>query len=1045
MRQPLEALAEAAVGTQIREARWWLAETPPPLPSVLATDGPPGLLPDAFETRARETPHAVAVIDGEQSISYAELDARANRLGHYLADQGIGPGSLVAIALPRSIAMIVAMLGIIKAGAGYVPLDPNNPKRRLDLILKDSGAVGPIIDRATDVMLRGGDGVPPGAILLDAAAFQQTLASFSSDPLGDDDRAGPLLAGHLAYLIYTSGSTGVPKGVAVTHASVINLTLRPSYVAIGSDDVILHAAPFSFDASVFEIWGALLNGACLVLAPDGPTDLDRLAATVARHGVTIAWLTAGLFDQVTTSHLSMLGGLHHVLTGGDVVPPAAVRRAKSQYPGLRLTNGYGPTETTTFASTHAIVDADLDANSVPIGQPIDHVEAYVLDENLLPVRSGEKGELYVGGAGLARGYFGKPGLTAERFLANPFASAGARMYRTGDLVRRRADGVLEFLGRADAQVKITGFRVEPAEVESALLELSDIVQARVQPSRIAGETRLVAYLVTRAEAPRPATSALRQALAEHVPDYMVPVRFVFLDALPLTPNGKLDVGALPTPDLIDSEGGGEGAPRNDTEALLCTLFAELSGAERVGRDDNFFDLGGHSLVAVRLVARLRQRHGWDLPLRALFENPTPAGMARLLAQLATAQATDGEDEQTDESDSQQLSGATIRGHRFVLKRVRAARSGETFRGVMMCMPVLGGGSKYAEIVALSLHDGYEIWRCSFDLQNRESPGSEAWIECAQSLVDWLKAPGAMRPSAFLGFSIGGYLSWLVDRLLVASGRPATPIISLEGGALPTYYTHIRSRMAQLLPKEGASPRPRTLLLHRETLGGLINPDRADEGWQQLGVEIDIVACRTIRHMDFLDHRLLSVYGTVLTQFLDTGTLANSARRRRPAIPTIGGKLFDLLECASAPAPDDVRAVLQALPEGPVDTELRLAIMFVAMASGNAALAIEAARRIVADDPDDRNAHYAQVAVLAEMGRTDEALAVAESWCEGHKLDPVMLKRAKGRNGAKIIWSKRRWLFFSGAKMEAALDVAAARCAPPDCAASSTALCRSSRR
>jgi amino acid adenylation domain-containing protein len=1024
----LEAVGEAASDIQFLDLPQ-PSETEPTSSSADAFDPSTGTLPDLFEMQVREAPQAIALIHGEQRVCYADLDESGNRLARYLASQGIGPGCLVAIALPRSIDMIVAMLGVLKAGAGYVPLDPGHPPRRLEFMLNDSAAIGPIINRLTSATLFGCGDLSRAAIALDDPALRQQIASLPSDPLSDNDRTAPLLPGDLAYVIYTSGSTGTPKGVAVAHASVVNLALRPGYVEIGPDDVLLHAAPFSFDASVFEIWGALLNGASLVLAPGGPTDLDQLAAAVDRHGVTIAWLTAGLFEQVTTSHLSMLGRMNQLLVGGDVVSTSAARRVMSQYPMLRLTNGYGPTETTTFACTHPIVTADVDAISIPIGRPIDNVETYVLDAYLWPARVGKQGELYVAGAGLARGYFGRPGLTAERFLACPFGPPGSRMYRTGDFARRRADGTLEFRGRTDSQVKFLGFRIEPAEIESALLELPDIVQARVRPGEIAGESRLVAYLVARAGAARPATSELRRALAERLPDYMVPATFVFLHALPLTPNGKLDVSALPAPD--PAVGSTDRAPLDANEALLCNLFAELSGAEHVGPNDNFFELGGHSLVAVRLVARLRQSHGFELPLRALFEHPTPAGMARLLRNEATTPTVDEEVTQTDEPVSAELPDESIHGHRFVLRRARNARSGEEFRGILMCMPLLGGGSHYADIVALSLHDGYEIWRCSFDLQHRESPGSEAWIECAQSLVDWLLQPGALRPSAFLGFSIGGYVSWLVDRLLVANGRPVTPIISLEGGALPAYYTHLRSRISRLLPGEEARPRPRILLLHRETLGGFVNPDRADEGWRQLGVKIDIISCRTIRHLDFLDHRLLSAYGDIFAEFLVTGTLTKASQRRQPLIPTIGGKLYDLLTRVPPPVPDDIRAMLHSLPDGPVDSECRLAVLFLSMASGDAALALEAARRITTTDPDDRNAHYAQVAVLAELGRADEALAVCESWCEGRKSDPVMRQRAKVKNGRDIDWERRRWLFFSGTRMEKALDVAAARCAPVD--------------
>jgi amino acid adenylation domain-containing protein len=988
-----------------------------------------------FEARVARRPAAIALVAGEHAISYGELDSRANRLARHLVHEGIGPENLVAIALPRGIDMIVALLAVIKAGAAYLPLDSSSPPQRLALMLDDSGAVGLITDAVNLVRFRGHDTTLPIVLRLDDPALQQSLSVLADDPLSDAEYVVPVVPGHLAYVTYTSGSTGTPKGVAVAQSSIVNLALRPTYVEVGPDDVLLQAAPFAFDAAVFEIWGALLNGARLLLAQDGPTNLDRLAEEVVRHGVNVLFLTTGLFDQITASHLFMLGQVNHVITGGDVVPIAAVRRVASTYAAVCLTIAYGPTETTTFATTHLIRSADLDGASLPIGRAIGNVQAFILDASLSPVPDGVAGELYIAGEGVARGYHHRPGLTAERFLACPFGPPGARMYRTGDLVLSRPDGNLDFLGRADAQVKIRGFRIEPGEIEAALLALPGIVQASVQAQRVAEETRLVAYVVVRKGVTQPTAPALRRALADKLPDYMLPSTCVVLDALPLTPNGKLDTRALGAPDPTEPSAV-VSVPANDTLAMLCGLFAELAGADQVGPDDNFFELGGHSMLVVRLVARLRQSHGVSLPLRALFEHPTPAGMAGVLARAvnpssAEAQPVVIQNIEPGPTMHKPAAAKRIEGYRFVLQRVRPAAAGVASRGVLLCMPLLDSGSEYASIVALSLPDEYEVWSCDFELQGRGAPDSDAWIECAQSLVGRLLWPSSWRPCAFVGFSMGGYIGWLVDRLLVAAGRPVTPVINLDGGAVPTYHDTLLVRLRRLLPPEDEKNRPRMLLLHRETLGGMINPNRVDEHWRELGVRTESVACRTISHIDFLDPRLLSAHAEIFAGFISATAPGETPRRSPPALPTPGGRLFDLLTIFPRPSPDDIYPVIETLLRDEIDPECRLPMLYLTAISGDATFALETARRLAVEDPDDRNAHYVQVAVLAEMGRHSDAAVVAEAWCAGREDDPVMRKRAGGRIHTAVGPEASFWLFCSGAKMEAALDRAAAYCAAGD--------------
>ena len=417
------------------------------------------------------------------------------------------------------------------------------------------------------------------------------------------------------------------------HHNVVRLVKNANYVELTSGDVFLHLAPLSFDASTFEIWGALLNGARLVIYPDGDFELPRLKRIVADSGVSVLWLTAALFHQVVDEDLSAIAGVKKLLAGGDVLSAAHVRRVIAARGSGLLINGYGPTEGTTFSACFQVAAPDDLHGSVPIGRPIWNTRVYVLDGGLQPVPAGVAGELYISGAGLARGYLGRSGLTAERFVADPFGPAGSRMYRSGDLARWRSDGVLDFLGRADAQVKLRGFRIEPGEIEAALLRHPGVAQAAViaREDAAAGK-RLIGYYVVAGGAALPDAAALRAHLSRSLPDYMVPSALVVLERLPLTPNGKLDRRALPLPE--PALAGVARLPRTPQEELLCALFAEVLGLDRVGIDDDFFALGGHSLLATRLIGRIRATLDVELAIRTLFEAPTVAG---LVPHLAAAQ------------------------------------------------------------------------------------------------------------------------------------------------------------------------------------------------------------------------------------------------------------------------------------------------------------------------------------------------------------------------------------------------------------------------
>ncbi len=588
-------------------------------------------LPGQFEQQAGRTPHAPAVAFGEVTLSYAVLNQRANQLARHLITLGAGPERLVAIAMPRSPDLIVALLAVLKSGAAYVPVDPGYPADRIAFMLTDSQAGIAI----TTSDLAGSLPAAAAPLILDDPALAEVISRYPAGDLTDTQRGRPLRPAHPAYVIYTSGSTGRPKGVIITHSGVMNYLARcgQAYPHLAGRSLLI--TPVSFDASVTVLYGSLLAGGQLCL---GALDDDALPALAARGGFT--------FLKATPSHLPLLAELPascvptgQLMVCGEAVPAALLREWRQRHPGLAFVNSYGPTETTTSCLDYQLSPADpIPDLVVPIGRPAWNTRVFVLDETLGVVPAGVAGELYVAGAGLARGYLNRPGLTSERFVACPLTDAcgaGERMYRTGDLARWNAGGALEFLGRVDDQVKIRGFRIEPGEVEAVLAGLPGVGQAAVavredQP----GDRRLAGYVV-------PASGAvldpavLREAAARALPGYMVPAVIMVLGQLPLSPNGKLDRRALPAPEY--AAGGGR-APATAGEQALCEVFAQVLGLDRVGVQDSFFDLGGHSLLATRLVSRIRVVLGAEVPVRAVFEHPTAAELAVVVAEAGAARA-----------------------------------------------------------------------------------------------------------------------------------------------------------------------------------------------------------------------------------------------------------------------------------------------------------------------------------------------------------------------------------------------------------------------
>ncbi|HEX2188124.1 MAG TPA: amino acid adenylation domain-containing protein [Longimicrobiaceae bacterium] len=582
-----------------------------------------------FEAQARRVPGAVAVEMGGRALTYAELDRRAGAIARALRARGVGPDARVGICLPRSPELVVGVLGALKAGGAYIPLDPGYPAERLAWMLHDSGARVLLTEVALAERFAGS-----GVEVVLVGAEETPFPPAHSPPVGEWEDGTVVTPEHLAFVVYTSGSTGEPKGTGVPHRAVPGFFRGADYVRFGEEEVLLQHSSTSWDAFALELWPALLTGGRCVLYDGATPEPPRLAETIRRHGVTTLWLPSAFFNVVVDGAPELLASVRQVMVGGEAVSAAHARRALELYPRLRLVNGYGPSECTVF-STCWPIPRGWDGATVPIGRPVGDRRVYVLDRAGEPAPPGVPGELHVGGPGVARGYLGRPALTAERFVPDPFGGEpGARLYRTGDVVRWRPDATLEFVRRTDDQVKVRGFRVEPGEIEAALLRHPAVREAVVVAREdAAGAKRLVAYVVPDGGLRAP---ELLDWVRAELPEYMVPSAVVALDALPLTRNGKLDRGALPAPEW---EGGAARvAPRTPDEEILAGIWAEVLGAERVGAHDDFFALGGHSLSATRVVSRAGRVLGAEVPLRALFEAPTLAAFAERVRALRGEEA-----------------------------------------------------------------------------------------------------------------------------------------------------------------------------------------------------------------------------------------------------------------------------------------------------------------------------------------------------------------------------------------------------------------------
>ncbi|WJY37091.1 amino acid adenylation domain-containing protein [Streptomyces sp. P9-2B-2] len=563
-------------------------------------------------------PDAVAVTAGGVSLTYRELDARADQVAAELVRRGVAAESVVAVALPRSLELIVALLAVVKAGAAYLPIDPDYPAERQAFMLRDARPLF-VVSNAEFAARPAQDDCP--RVVFDDLAAATSAPGQRVDRVDHGDR--------LAYMLYTSGSTGLPKGTGITHRGVVQLAADTCWRRSADESVLLRS-PHTFDAMTWELWPTLLRGARVVVAPPGDIDDAAVFASfVAEQRITTTLLITSVFNHLVDQDPACLAGLREVWIGGERLSPGAVERAAKSCPDTTFVNAYGPTEVTVCSSVHKLSPEPLGAE-VPIGRPMDNMRVFVLDEGLRPVPPGVVGELYVAGTRLARGYPGRAGLTAGRFVPCPFGGPGERMYRTGDLVAWTPAGELVFRGRADGQVKVRGFRIEPGEVEAALTAHPAVTQAAVIAREVRDTgTHLVAYVV----ATEPDPDDLRKYLAGTLPNFMVPSAVVLLDRLPLTPNRKLDRAALPEPVFAGAE---YRAPRTPDEEALAGLFGEVLGVDRVGIDDDFFSLGGHSLLVTRLVSRIAAVMGVSVPVRAVFQHSVVADLALWLRSVTAS-------------------------------------------------------------------------------------------------------------------------------------------------------------------------------------------------------------------------------------------------------------------------------------------------------------------------------------------------------------------------------------------------------------------------
>ncbi len=804
-------------------------------------------LDELLRSRVAAAPDAVAVTDGSRVLTYGGLDRAASGLATVLAGCGAGPERVVAVVLERSASFVVAMTGAVLAGAAYLPVDPGYPAERVRAMLAAARPVCVVTSRALAGSVPCGE-VP--VVLID-----------DPGPLPARERAvAGVVPASAAYVMFTSGSTGVPKGVVVPYAAVDRLVRSNGFAELVPGDVVALASSVSFDAATFEIWGALATGATVTVPPPGVLSLAELRDFLARQGVSVLWLTAGLFHEVVDADVSALAGLRLLLAGGDALSPAHCAVVLDQLPDVRLINGYGPTENTTFTTTHPISVAQ----DVLIGSPVSGTRVLVLDDYLQPVPPGAVGELYTAGLGLARGYANQPALTGERFVACPYAGAGERMYRTGDLARWTSDGVLEFAGRSDDQVKIRGFRVEPGDLQAVLAAHPAVAQAyvttRTDPQ--AGR-QLIAYLTPA----HPGQDAdlevvLRDYAASHLPPYLTASHIVTIAQFPLTPNGKVDRARLPEPSSAITAATPDAEPPSGFEDAMCAAFAQTLGLERVGRDDNFFALGGHSLLAMRLVERLRAL-GLAVAVRTVIEAPTVSKLIER-ASLSSMQDALG----------------------MVLPIRPAGRgAGEPDRPPIFCVHPIGGLSWCYLPLARYVPEDYPIYGLQAAGLRGTGDLPVSLSDMAAQYAERLRAVQPHGPYHLLGWSFGGITAHEIAAQLQAAGEKVATLVILDS------YP----------PDPSLAPAAETASVETD-LATVMATMRSEQGHSLSGVsdaELEILASIYLNNLRILRaHRFPRFDGNLLVVSAEHGKDAGIPLHRWQ--PFVTGEISEVrLPCAHA--------------------------------------------------------------------------------------------------------------------------------------------------
>ncbi|MCP5105271.1 MAG: amino acid adenylation domain-containing protein, partial [bacterium] len=622
---------------------------------------------ELFQQQVEARPDEIAVVYEENCITYKDLDKKAGELAGFLRIKGVDTDVIVSIMADHSLEMFVGIISILKAGGAYLPINPQYPEQRKKFLLTDAG-VKLLLTNCNCA------GLPVEEVIrLDIPHLSGAVSPV-------EKMHG---AGHLSYVMYTSGSTGNPKGIMVTHRNVVRLVKNTNYIQLSADERLMQSGALEFDASTFEIWGALLNGFSLYpVSRDTVLNPQKVKEIIHKNRVTTVWMTSPLFNQFVHADIEIFAGLRNLLVGGDVLSPLHIGKVREKYPRLNVINGYGPTENTTFSTTHLIEEEYVD--NIPIGKPIANSAVYILDRGSRLVPPGTIGELCTGGDGVARGYLNNPELTHEKFIINPFIE-GERIYKTGDLARWLPDGTIKFIGRLDHQVKIRGFRIELEEIENRLLTHGQIKEVVVM-AKEAGAGRspdvnsedkyLIGYIVMENDLPSPLTaSQLREYLSKRLPDYMIPAHFVPLDRIPLTPNGKIDKKALASLDTVPGmlgTGVEYAAPENDVEEIIAAAWKEVLNVAKVGVNDNFFDLGGNSMYLLKVGSKLRETFKKEIPVVELFQYPTIRSLTRYLNPRSGVTAADNPGESSRQLET--LDEGKNRMKRFV-KRTRKNSNG----------------------------------------------------------------------------------------------------------------------------------------------------------------------------------------------------------------------------------------------------------------------------------------------------------------------------------------------------------------------------------